>query len=351
VVYPIPFGEDGIFGGGERYALELARALSREVPTRLVTFGARARRERLGDLEIRVRAPLRYVNGARANPLSFGFLRDLTDVDVVHCASWNTLVSDLSVLWGRLTGKRVYVTDVGGGASLTVAHRLRLGSLVSGFLLIAAQGGSQFEPWRDRWSVVLAGIDTERFKPAPGVRRKGVLFVGRLLPHKGIDTLIRAVDPDVPLQIVGRRYHEAYFELLQDLARNKRVSFVTDASDDQIVSYYQSAAVSVLPSVNRTVYGDRTELPELLGFALLEAMSCGAAVICTRVGALSEVVIDGETGFIVPPSDPEALGDRLRRLINNPPLAAQFGNAARDRIKNVFTWQQVARRCLEAYSR
>jgi glycosyltransferase involved in cell wall biosynthesis len=351
VVYPIPFGEDGVFGGGERYALELAKALARETPTRLVTFGQRPRRERLGDLEIRIHRPLRYIHGVRANPLSFGFLRDLRGMDVVHCVAWNTLVTDLAVLRARLTGQRAFITDVGGGASFTLQRWLPIGRWVDGYLLIAAQGGAQFTAWRDRWSILLAGIDTARFRPAPGVERSGVLFVGRLLPHKGIDTLIEAMDPDVPLRVVGRPYHEKYFALLQELAAGKRVTFVTDASDDEILGYYQTAAVSVLPSVNRTVYGDWAPLPELLGFTLLEAMACGAAVICTRVGALEEVVEDGTSGFLVPPSDPAALRDRLRLLLGDPALASRCGAAARRRIEEVFTWEQVARRCLEAYSR
>jgi len=351
VVYPIPFGEDGVFGGGERYALELAKALARETPARLVTFGPSARRERTGDLDIRIHKPLHYIHDMRANPLSFGFLRDLWDVDVIHCVAWNTLVTDLSVLWAHLTRKKVFVTDVGGGASFTLTRRLPIGRWVDGFLLIAAQGGTQFAAWRDRWSILLAGIDTARFRPDPAVRRHGILYVGRLLPHKGIDTLIQAVDPDVPLRIVGRPYHEKYFALLQELASGKQVTFITTATDDEVLREYQAAAVSVLPSVNRTVYGDTTELPELLGFTLLEAMSCGAAAVCTRVGALMEVVEDGISGFIVPPGDTAALRDRLRRLLGDPALAARFGAAARRRIEDVFTWERVARRCLEAYAR
>lgn len=349
IVYPIPFGEDGIFGGGERYALELARALSRRAPTRLVTFGERPRHERLGDLDVRVHKPLRWVRGDRGNPLSFGFLRDLRGVDVIHCAVWNTLATDFAILWSRLTGKRVFVTDVGGGASVTLLRFLPLGRWVDRFLLIAAQGGKAFERYRDRWGILLAGVDTERFRPAPEAAREGVLFVGRLLPHKGIDTLIQAVDPDVPLRVVGRPYHAEYFALLRKLAEGKRVTFVTDATDEQILAHYQTAAVSVLPSVNRTVYGDTTDLPEILGFTLLEAMSCGAAAICTRVGALPEVVVDGESGFIVPPSDVETLRDRIRHLLADPEMAARFGRAARRRIEDVFTWDRVAERCLEAY--
>jgi glycosyltransferase involved in cell wall biosynthesis len=63
------------------------------------------------------------------------------------------------------------------------------------------------------------------------------------------------------------------------------------------------------------------------------------------------VVEDGTSGFLVPPSDPAALRDRLRLLLGDPTLAARCGAAARRRIEEVFTWEQVARRCLEAYSR
>ena len=351
VVYPIPFGDDGIFGGGERYAVELAKALARETPTRLITFGSNPRREQIGDLDVRIHKPLRYVHGLRANPLSFGFLRDLRGVDVIHCVAWNTLVTDFAVLYGRLTGKKVFVTDVGGGASFTLTRWLPVGRWVDGFLLIAAQGGAQFTAWRDRWSILLGGIDAKHFRPVPGAERSGVLFVGRLLPHKGIDTLIAAVDPDVPLRIVGRPYHDKYFALLQEMAAGKQVTFVTNASDEEILGYYQAAAVSVLPSVHRTVYGDWAPLPELLGFTLLEAMACGAAVICSRVGPLDEVVVDGESGFVVPPGDPVALGDRIRALLGDPALASRVGEAARRRVEEVFTWEQVARRCLEAYAR
>lgn len=351
IVYPIPFGEDGIFGGGERYALELARALARRTPTRLVSFGSRARREREGSLEISIHQPWSYVHGSRFNPFTLAFLRDLKDVDVIHCGAWNTLATDLSVLFARFSHKKVFVTDVGGGASLSLNRRLPIARWVDRFLLIAEEGGDPFEAHRDRWSILYAGIDTEHFQPRQGNGRSGVLFVGRLLPHKGVDVLIQAMDPGVPLRIVGRRYHDEYFALLQRLANGKDVTFVTDAADEQIVDFYRSAAVSVLPSVNRTVYGDSSSLPELLGFTAMEAMACGTPTVVSRVGGMHHVVDDGVTGYLVPPSDPEALGERLRRLLDDPELAARMGAAARRRIEELFTWDRVAQRCLEAYTR
>lgn len=349
VVYPVAFGPEGIFGGGERYALELARALSRTVPTRLVTFGDRRRRERVEDLEIETFRPLTLLHGARTNPLSFRFLATLLRADVVHCVAWNTVVTDLAVLCGRLLGKKVYVTDVGGGAFLTLNRWLPLARLVHGFLIIAEAGTAQFEPFRDRLRIIYAGIDTARYRPDPEASRSGVLFVGRLLPHKGIDTLVRALPPGVRLRIVGRPYHAEYFALLEELAEGKEVELVTDASDEDVERFYQEAAVAVLPSVEHTVYGDFAPLPELLGFTAMEAMASATPVICTRVGGLPELVRDGLTGYLVPPGDPEALGDRIRRLLDDPALARAMGAAARERIERHFTWDSVAARCLEAY--
>lgn len=348
--YPTAFGAAGIFGGGERYALELARALARRRPTRLVGLGEAPSRRREGNLEIVVHPALRELHGNPVNPLSASFLTELRDASVVHCLIWNTLAADFATLYGSFTGKPVFVTDVGGGSSLTLATRLGLGARVKGFLLIAAQGGAQFTAYRDRWRIIYAGIDLERFRPpAEDADRRGVLFVGRLLPHKGIDVLLRAVDPETPLRIAGRPYDARYFALLQELAAGKNVTFVTDASDADLVRFYQTAQVSVLCSVYRTVYGDYAPLPELLGFTALEAMACGTPTIVTDVGGMSEVPVPGESGLLVPPSDVEALRGALRSLLDDADYRRRMGLAARARIEQKFTWSAVADRCLEAY--
>jgi len=349
LVYPAPFGAAGVFGGGERYAHQLGTALSRRTPTRLITFGEVATTHRDDKLDVVTYPILRYLGGNRNNPLSAAFLRELRWADVVHCLIWNTVATDLATIFGRLTGKRVFVTDVGGGAGISLATRLRLGGLVDRFLLIAAQGGTQFERYRERWRIIFAGIDTVRFQTPANPQRQGVLFVGRLLPHKGIDILIRALPEDVPLTVVGRPYETRYFELLQRLAMGKNVQFVTNAEDDDIVNAYQRAAVSVLPSVYRSVYGDFAPLPELLGFAAMEAMACGAAVIATDVGGMSEVVRNEETGLLVAPSDVDGLRRALQRLLGDALLRQRLGAAARAMIEREFTWPIVAERCLEAY--
>jgi glycosyltransferase involved in cell wall biosynthesis len=350
VLYPIQFGEGGLFGGGERYALELAKALAKRTPTRLVTFGAKTQTEKIGELEIHTYRPFRYLRGQRTNPLSFSFMRSLWDVDVVHCVFWNSLITDFATVFSKLSKKRVFVTDVGGGGSLSLLRWLPIGRLVDRYLLIAEQGGGAFKEFRNKWGIIYAGIDADYYKPKNGLKREGVLFVGRLLPHKGINYLIEAVEPDVPLTVVGRPYHEEYFSLLKKLSVGKRVTFVTDASNDAVVQHYQSSAVKVFCSVNDTVYGDHTDLPELLGFTAMEAMSCGAPVIATNVGGMSEVVVDGVTGYLIPPGDSMAIREKIGILIGNLLLRERLGMAGRERILRHFTWESVAEKCMRAYT-
>jgi glycosyltransferase involved in cell wall biosynthesis len=348
VLYPVPFGHGGIFGGGERYAYELARALSKRTPTRLVTFGENPVRRRDGSLDVEIRKPITYVRGQRFNPLSLDFVSSLWDVDVIHCVSWYTLITDMAILFARATGKRIVVTDVGGGSNFSFANRLALGNLVDAFFLIAEQGGKAFAQFRNKWHIISAGIDVEHFQPGRGPR-KGILSVGRLLPHKGANYVVEAVRPETPLTVVGRPGDDRYFKLLTELSRGKDVTFVTDASDADVLRYYQAAQVMVFGSVNRTVYGDYSDLPELLGFTAMEAMACGLPVIASNVGGMSEVVVDGLTGYLVPPGDVSAIRERLDTLLGNPDLAARLGAAARQRILDKFTWDVVADDCLRGY--
>src|SRR5205823_9612802 len=93
VVYPIPFGSEGQFGGGERYAWELARALARRVPTKFVTTGPRRSSRLVDDLRVEIYPFLALVHGHRVNPLSISFIEGLLDADVIHCISYNTLIT------------------------------------------------------------------------------------------------------------------------------------------------------------------------------------------------------------------------------------------------------------------
>jgi glycosyltransferase involved in cell wall biosynthesis len=198
--------------------------------------------------------------------------------------------------------------------------------------------------------VIGGGVDTGKFSPDPTVARDGgALFVGRLLPHKGVADLIAGLPDGLPLTIVGPDPGADTKARLVALARGKQVTFKHGLRDAAVVDEYRRALCIVLPSVYRAPDGGETRVPELLGQTLLEGMACEAPAICTRVASMPEVVDDGVTGFVVPPNDPAALGSRLWWLQRHPEAIRQMGIAGRRRVLERFTWPLVVDRCLEAY--
>jgi glycosyltransferase involved in cell wall biosynthesis len=354
VLHTVPalFDSKGdLIGGGERYAYELARYMARLVPTSLISFGDKDDSFRDGDLAVRIiGSPYRF-RGHWMNPVSFDLLAAAGDFDVVHCHQRHVLMSTLTAFAFRVIGPKVFVTDHGGGAwdisnriSTTHWYRGHLHDSKYSVEVASHQSGV-------RAHVIYGGVDNEKFSPASsGTERSGAaLFVGRLLPHKGVNELIEACIPDVPLQIIGKPHHEPYMRVLSELAARGKVTFNHRASDADIVAAYRAAVCIVLPSVYRTMFGDETRVPELLGQTLLEGMACGTPAICTDVGAMPEVVEHGVSGFVVPPHRPDLLRERILWLRDHPTEAASMGRAARQRVLEHFTWPSVARHCLRIY--
>lgn len=350
-IVPAFFGsEDGIVGGAERYVLELARHMADEVPTTLISFGEQERQETVGRLKIRVLGNARYVRGQRANPVALSLLLELRKADVVHCHQAHILNSSLTALFCRATRRRVFVSDLGGGG-WDISYYVSTDRWYHGHLHISEYSRTIYRHADKPWAhVILGGVDTERFSPDPSVVGDGaVRFVGRLLPHKGVDDLIAAISPDMPLEIIGQPYHPQYVEHLKTLAAGKPVAFRHDCDDRALVDAYRKALCVVLPSVYKDMYGRESSVPELLGQTLLEGMACGVPAICTNVASMPELIEEGITGFVVPPNDPAALGQKLLWLRDHPREAREMGRAARRRVQERFTWPQVVRRCLQIY--
>jgi glycosyltransferase involved in cell wall biosynthesis len=276
---------------------------------------------------------------------------ELRKADVIHCHQQRILASSLAALACRLSGRRVFVSDLGGGG-WDVSAYVSTDRWYDGHLHISEYSrqiyGQAGKPWAH---VILGGVDTEKFSPDAGVARDGtVLFVGRLLPHKGVNDLVRAVAPDMPLELIGQVCDRAFVRDLKALAAGKCVTFRHDCDDAALVAAYRKALCVVLPSVYTNMYGGETKVPELLGQTLLEGMACATPAVCTDVASMPEVVEDGVTGFVVPAGDPSALGGRLRWLREHPREAGAMGRAARRRVLEKFTWPAVVRRCLEIYA-
>jgi glycosyltransferase involved in cell wall biosynthesis len=354
VVSPSVFSEGVVVGGGERYAVQLAEALSRRVPTKLVVVGQGRSRQRVGGLRVEVFPGRGGIRGDRTNPPSPEFLLGLAGCEVVHCLGFHKLMVDFAILWSRLTKRRVFCTDVGGGGPCLSLYlpRLRgpdLGLLAHGHLALSEFAARYADECFRDGRVIYGGVDEGQYQPGPYPRERRVVFVGRLLPHKGVDRLIACLPPEVPLTVAGRPYDPTYFAYLKRLARGKSVTFALNAEDDEIRRLYRRASVVVLPSVYTDCYSRHHSVPELLGLTLIEAMACGTPVVCTAVGGMPEVVRHEVTGLVVPEDDEPALREAVLRLLDTPGLGERMGRRARLLVLERFTWDRTAERCLAAY--
>jgi len=202
----------------------------------------------------------------------------------------------------------------------------------------------------ERVRVVPFGIDPASFAidapPSKSGRVGGalsILFVGRLSRYKGIEHLISAI-ADVPgrLRIVGDGpLRKGLTDQAARSPARERISFLGRVTDDQLVCEYHAADVLVLPS---------TDAGEAFGYVLVEAMMCGAALVSTELGTgTSFVNVDGETGAVVPPSNPAAIAAALRRLADDRVLLRRYQDAARERAHRHFHIEHMVRQTEELY--
>jgi glycosyltransferase involved in cell wall biosynthesis len=273
--------------------------------------------------------------------------------EVVHSHHMRSLPSRMAALIGRTRTSSTVVTDHGLQGSTWLGLLPRL---FDRFLTVSAYSARELHAPPQRTRVIYGGADPERYRPDPIEHRQGVLFVGRLTPHKGVDRLLQALPTDASLRLVGSTGHDAsppesdYPNLLRRLARHREVTFCGPLADTDLPLAYRSAQVLVLPSVSVTCYGKMIAVSELLGLSVLEAMASGTPVVASRIGGVVEIVSDGETGLLVPPGDVAALHDRLEQLLRDPVLRQKLGANARQDVLDRFTWARVAERCLDAYA-
>jgi glycosyltransferase involved in cell wall biosynthesis len=219
--------------------------------------------------------------------------------DVIHIHQSLTDFGAYACCIAASLGKTVILTDLGGGANPVM---LQGGlAMADGVVSISAYAHKFIAPLVRAPSAVLTGpVDTDAFHP-PDVQPAvpSAICVSRIMPHKGIDRLIRALPSDLKLYVVGRVYHEAYRALLGELAAGKDVVFIHDATDDSLVRLYQNSTVFLQASCTRDVYGNVADKTELMGLTTLEAMACGLPVIVSGDGgSLPELVTDPRFGFV-----------------------------------------------------
>jgi len=216
----------GTLGGAERYALELARYMADRTPTILVSFGDADAHQTQGNLSIQIFGNPYHVRGLRHNPFSLRALHALRQADVIHCHQRHIVMSSSAAALARATRKKIFVSDLGGGG-WDISRYVSTENWFHGHLHISNYSRTiSKQAETKRAHVIMGGVDTARFSPDPGVPRQGnILYVGRILPHKGVNDLIEALPQGMTLDIIGQPYHPEYFAQLKRLAQGKHVNF------------------------------------------------------------------------------------------------------------------------------
>jgi rhamnosyl/mannosyltransferase len=207
----------------------------------------------------------------------------------------------------------------------------------------------------EKCRVIPFGVDLSEFAATESVlaaaadlrRQTGdqplALFVGRLRHYKGVDVLIEAMHQVAGhLIVMGSGPMET--EWRQKVEReglSHKISMVGERPDAEKLAAYYAADLFVLPSNNRA---------ETLGIVQIEAMACGRPLVCTELGTgTSFVNQDGETGFVVPPCDPQALAAAINRILGDADLRRRMGGASRRRAQAVFSKEAMVQKMIAFY--
>ena len=272
----------------------------------------------------------------------------IAEADLVHVHQAYTRCSEMAYLVARQQGKPLVVTDHGGATStlgtsvgcLELVDHIIANSAVRRLALPdhPADLGHQR---RGRRRPLHAPLDSAR-RGATSSSSAGCC------PTRRSTSSSQALPDELPLVVCGRAYHAEYFAKLRKLAEGKDVTFVLEADDEALLDLYRHAWATVLPSTYRDCYGNTYLWPELMGFALLESMSCGTPAICSNVAGMPEYVLDGVTGYVF--DTLETLADRLRRLADDPDLVDRLGRyRGRHQVEEEYDLRVAASRFVAIY--
>jgi glycogen synthase len=373
-----------VYGGAGVHVDYLSRELAKLMPIEVRCFGDQKAEK--GNLSVRgfdadtetftCPKPLRPVFGAVRRCTDFNTAN--IDADLVHCHTWYTHFG--GILAKMNYGLPLVITthsleplrpwkreQLGGGYDFSVWVEKTAIEMADAVIAVSAQTKRDIEQLfnvkPERLHVIYNGIDLDEYRKTEstaaltryGIRKPFVLFVGRITRQKGIIHLVRAVQymdpgfqivlcagaPDTPQ--IGREMKEA---VAQVQAEHGGVIWIDEMVDKSTVrELYSHASVFCCPSIY-----------EPFGIINLEAMACETAVVASAVGGIKEVVVDGETGFLVPidqmdespfeARDPEKfardLAARINQLMADPALCEKFGRAGRKRAEEKFGWPAIA---------
>lgn len=378
-----------IYGGAGVHVTELVRALRETIEVQVRAFGAD--RDEPDTTSYETPVELADANAAlQTLGTDLEIVGDVAGADVVHSHTWyaNFAGHLASLLHGiphvvtahSLEPLRPWKAEqLGGGYA--VSSYIEKTAYENAAAIVAVSDGMRRDILRsypgldpEKVSVIYNGIDVESWRPVddPAVlerhgidpARPSVVFVGRITRQKGLPYFLRAArllpaDVQVVLCAGAPDTPEIMAEvqgLVRELqAERSGVVWIEEfLQRDELCAILTAATTFVCPSVY-----------EPLGIVNLEAMACGAAVVGTATGGIPEVVVDGETGRLVPieqsddgtgtPLDPEKfvadLAATLTEVVSDPDTARRYGAAGRERAARSFSWAAIAEETAALYAR
>lgn len=383
-----------VYGGAGVHVEYLSRELAKRIDVEVHCWGDQYSDE--GTLHVRGSEPWgeitqgaegKFKAALQALSLNLNQVKALAGVDIVHTHTWY-------VSMGGFLAKKLYgVPFVLTTHSLEPlrawkAEQLGTGYAMSSWMertaildadaIVAVSNGTKEDIVRsypqvlpERIHVIYNGIDLEEYQQkasTAALEKYGVdpdapyiLFVGRITRQKGVTHLVDAIrylPPDTPVVLCAGAPDtpEIAAEMRQKVEEarkhNPRVLWIEKmVTKPEVIELYSHARVFCCPSVY-----------EPFGIINLEAMACGAPVVASATGGIKEVVVDGETGYLVPfkadpasgfPQDPkkfaEDLGAKLRALLGDPETCRRFGAAGRKRVEEKFSWSSIADQTVDLY--
>jgi starch synthase len=383
-----------VYGGAGVHVEYLSRELAKSIEVEVYCWGEQSVDE--GNLHVRGGEPWseitngtegKYKTALEAFSLNLAQVKELSTIDIVHTHTW--YVSMAGFLAKKLFGVPFVLTthsleplrawkaeQLGSGYAMS--SWMERTAILDADAVIAVSKGTKEDILRaypemkpERIHVIYNGIDLKEYQKTSDTSaliKYGVdpavpyvLFVGRITRQKGVTHLVEAIPhlpkgtqvvlcagaPDTPEIAAEMR------EKVEQVSKiNSRVVWIEKmVTKPEAIQLYSNASVFCCPSVY-----------EPFGIINLEAMACKAPVVASATGGILEVVVDGETGYLVPfeqdpvttfPSNPEKfsrnLAEKISDLLADPAKAKRFGEAGRRRVEETFAWSAIADQTIKLY--
>ncbi|AKB38743.1 Glycosyltransferase [Methanosarcina siciliae C2J] len=350
-----------VVGGICIHAHEMSKEQARmghDVTVYTASEGIKCEYEALGGYHVRNFKPLVKILGNSITPNMFiNLIKDQSKYDVIHAHSHLFFSTNLSAVARELGSTPLVITNHGLNSQTAPKWFQNIYTATGARLTFAAADKiicyteSEKKELVDigiksqKIKVIHNGIDTDLFVPSKETSfdKKNLLWVGRYARGKGLEYLIDAFNivksrhPKATLTMIGEGPEkDRIVQKINDLNLGNSIIMKDFVQNSELAGLYQNSSVFVLPSLEEGV--PRT---------ILESMSCGIPVVCSRLPQLVDIVDGG--GILVPVKDSQTLGDRISEVLSNSSLAEEFRENGRRNVVENYSWKDTVKETIKLY--